>query len=96
MFYLIKIFFGLFLLFLYLFFKVEFEVHPHLPDQSVLTLIDHPKGVPSQVVLIIVDSLRFDYIPRFEFVKEYMEKYPNSTFLAKSTVGNPTMTTQRI
>ena len=29
-------------------------------------------------------------------MKEYRDKYPKSTYLGKSKVGNPTMTTQRI
>lgn len=93
---LVKIFFLLFLFFLFLFFKVEFEVYPHLPDQATHPLLSDSSQLPKQVVLFIVDSLRADYVPRFDFVKEYSEKYPNSTFVAKSKVGNPTMTTQRI
>lgn len=96
MIFLIKIFILLFLFFLFLFFKVEFEVYPHLPSQSQLKLIEQPQGLPKQVVLIIVDSLRFDYSERFTTIKKFMDAYPNSTFLAKSKVGNPTMTTQRI
>lgn len=69
-----KVFFGLFIFFLYLFFKVEFAVNPHLPDYSHLKLVETvPESTtPKQVVLIIIDSLRNDYRGRMDFVKNYM------------------------
>ena len=69
MFYPVKIFFLLFLLSLMLFFKVEFAVHPHMPGQANKTLLQASVGTPPrQVVLIIIDALRHDYIPRFDFI----------------------------
>ena len=68
MFYPVKIFFLLFLLSLLLFFKVEFAVYPHLPDQATKPLLKSSTGNPKQVILIIVDALRHDYISRFDVV----------------------------
>ena len=96
MFHWVKLFFLLFVAALLLFFQVEFEVYPHLPGHATQRLLPSPPSRPGQVVLLIVDSLRFDYIPRFEFVKNFRDRFPGGTFLAKSRVGTPTMTTQRI
>lgn len=65
MFYWVKIFFLLFIITLLLFFQVEFEVYPHLPGYATERLLPSPPSKPDQVVFIIVDSLRFDYVPRF-------------------------------
>lgn len=46
--------------------------------------------------MIVIDALREDYKSRFHFIESFRDRYPESTYLAKSSVGNPTMTTQRI
>ena len=91
-----KIFCIAFIPALIMFLKLEFKVNPHIGTKSQRHLLPSIEGRPSQVVLLIVDALRLDYVPRMEFIRSFKDQYPLSTFLARSVVGNPTMTTQRI
>lgn len=91
-----RVFFLLFFPLLAIFFIIQFSVHPFLQGYSAQKLVSEPEGLPKQVVLLVIDSLRYSYSSRFGVIMNTIKQFPESTFLAKSKVGTPTMTTQRI
>lgn len=89
---------AVFFILLLLFYVSEFTIFSSIPGSSSLKLLSQRDGLPGpkKVILVIIDSLRYDYIERLPFISGALESKPSKTFLLKCKVGNPTMTTQRI
>lgn len=89
---------ALFFLLLTLFYASEFTILSSRPGSSSLKLLSQRGAMagPSKVILVVIDSLRYDYIQRLPFLSGALESKPSKTFLVRCRVGNPTMTTQRI
>lgn len=87
-----------FFILLMLFYVSEFTIFSSIPTSSSLKLLSQREGLalPQKVILVVIDSLRYDYIERLPFVTATLQNNPSKSFLAKCRVGNPTMTTQRI
>lgn len=89
-----SIFFAL----LFLFCVEEFSVHSFIARASTNRLIskEYRTGYPNKVILVIIDSLRYDYFTKIPFFEIINTRYPSKSFITKCKVGNPTMTTQRV
>jgi predicted AlkP superfamily pyrophosphatase or phosphodiesterase len=76
----------------------EFTINSYIPVSSSKKLLANAEDVkfPKKVILVVIDSLRYDYIDKFPFVSATLSSEPEKSFILKCKVGNPTMTTQRI
>lgn len=89
---------SVFFVLLFIFCVEEFSVHSFINRASTNRLIskENMAGYPSKVILVIIDSLRYDYLSKIPFFQKINQKYPLGSFITKCKVGNPTMTTQRV
>lgn len=89
---------SLFFTLLFLFCVEEFSVNSFIARASTNRLVskENMAGYPNKVILVIIDSLRYDYLTKIPFFQTIKSKYPSKSFVTKCKVGNPTMTTQRV
>ncbi len=66
---------ALFFILLLLFYGSEFTIFSSIPGSSTLKLLSQRKTLvgPTKVILIIIDSLRYDYVDRLPFISASLE-----------------------
>lgn len=73
-----------------------YDFNPEISNTKIINYGEHDHYEPIQIVLVVVDSLRFEFAKRIPYLQEMIDQHQGRAHLQKLHVAQPTYTVTNV